>query len=365
LPPPYVSTVDSGNLAGHLIVLRQGYRDLLDQPIIGPQVCAGLLDTLGLIAESLPLDEEDACIHEVARSLETAPSTVGGYRELLRNVIERIPGLPKTGGAGRWRDRLEAQCRSWLEDMTYFLPESGEADDREPPTLAQLVSCDGKIRTPGEESSLPHNLARLLTRHDEIIGSADRRVEVMDFGFLYDHDRRLFAIGYNVLGARLDNSYYDLLASEARLASFIAIAKGDVPTEHWFHLGRALVPADSRSVLVSWGGSMFEYLMPLLVMRGYPATLLTETYQTIVDRQIEFGRGHRVPWGMSESAFNVRDANQNYQYRSFGVPGLGLKSGLGSDIVVTPYATLLALPVRPAAAIANLRAFVGEEMTGP
>ena len=130
----------------------------------------------------------------------------------------------------------------------------------------------------------------------------------MDYGFLYDPTRHLLAIGYNVDERRLDASYYDLLASEARLASFVAIAQGQLPQENWFALGRLLTTAGGEPVLLSWSGSMFEYLMPLLVMPTYENTLLDQTYRAAVARQIEYGRQRGVPWGISESGYNTIDA---------------------------------------------------------
>jgi cyclic beta-1,2-glucan synthetase len=151
-----------------------------------------------------------------------------------------------------------------------------------------------------------------------------------------------------------------LLASEARVASFIAIAKGDVPQEHWFRMGRQLTSVDGGRALISWTGTMFEYLMPLLVMRDYHDTLLSETYDGVVSRQIEYGAERGVPWGISESAYAARDLQMNYQYGPFGVPGLGLKRGLIEDLVVSPYSTILASSVKPAEAVENLRVLEGE-----
>ena len=176
----------------------------------------------------------------------------------------------------------------------------------------------------------------------------------MDFRFLFDRSRKLFAIGYQQSAHALDPSYYDLLASEARLASFIAIAKDDVPVEHWFHLGRTLTRATGETALVSWSGSMFEYLMPALVMRAFPHTVLGETYESAVRRQMAYGAERGVPWGVSESAYNLRDRHLTYQYRAFGVPDLALKRGLASDLVIAPYASALALLVEPGRALANL-----------
>ena len=178
----------------------------------------------------------------------------------------------------------------------------------------------------------------------------------MDFTLLYDKRRKLFAIGYDDRSGRLDGSRYDLLASEARLASFVAVAKGDVPTEHWFRLGRALSVAEQGTALVSWSGSMFEYLMPLLVMPSRPSSLLDQTYRSAVRRQAAHGRAAGTPWGVSECAYNVRDRHDTYQYRAFGVPDLALKRGLDRDVVIAPYASMLALAVDPHRALANLAA---------
>ena len=186
----------------------------------------------------------------------------------------------------------------------------------------------------------------------------------MSFKFLYDEERALFSIGYNVGGARLDASYYDLLASEARLASLIAIAKGDIPQEHWFRLSRPRAELSSGSVLLSWSGSMFEYLMPLLVTRTYENTLLDETCDSVVSAQRAYGAKQDVPWGISESAYNTMDLGMTYQYRAFGVPGLGLKAGLADDLVVTPYATALAALIRPELAAQNLRALALDGLEG-
>ena len=173
----------------------------------------------------------------------------------------------------------------------------------------------------------------------------------MNFRFLHDRQRQIFAIGYRLADAegpgRLDPSFYDLLASEARLASFVAIAKGDVPDSHWFHLGRLLTSVDGASTLLSWSATLFEYLMPQLVMKNYPETLLAQSCRSAVRRQVEYGRQSGVPWGISESGFNAVDRHGNYQYKAFGVPGLGLKRGLGDDLVVAPYATALAAMVDP------------------
>jgi len=191
----------------------------------------------------------------------------------------------------------------------------------------------------------------------------------MDFGFLYDRQRQLFVIGYRLADAggpgRPDLAYYDLLASESRLASFFAIAKGDVPQSHWFHLGRLVVSVKGVPTLVSWSATMFEYLMPLLLMRTYPGTLLDQSCRMVIGRQMRYGRERHVPWGISESAYDLVDRLGNYQYKEFGVPGLGLKRGLADELVVAPYATALAALLAPAEAAANLRHLAAAGAEGP
>ena len=198
--------------------------------------------------------------------------------------------------------------------------------------------------------------AEMSRRLRDIAAVCKRFFDEMDFRFLFDQSRKLFSIGYRAAEGSLDSSCYDLLASEARLASFIAIAKGDVPSSHWFHLGRALTPVGGGSALISWSGSMFEYLMPALVMRSPAESILSQTDAHVVFRQIEYGTERGVPWGVSESAYYARDIDFTYQYSSFGVPGLGLKRGLSQDLVIAPYATALAAMVDPTAAVENFAA---------
>ncbi len=192
--------------------------------------------------------------------------------------------------------------------------------------------------------------------------------ETMRFAFLYDAPRRLFAIGYRLADAegpgRLDPSYFDLLASEARLASFLAIARGEVPQAHWFHLGRLVTSVDGSPTLLSWSATLFEYLMPLLLMRSYPDTLLDQTCHMVVRAQRRYASERGVPWGISESACNVVDRHETYQYKAFGVPGLGLKRGLGDELVVAPYATALAAMIEPAQAARNLRRLAAQGLAG-
>ncbi|MHB1224195.1 MAG: GH36-type glycosyl hydrolase domain-containing protein [Gemmatimonadaceae bacterium] len=223
-----------------------------------------------------------------------------------------------------------------------------------------LAVRQGCLATAGDAAT-PADIANRLTALARL---AMAYVQAMDFRFLFDRQRKLFSIGYDLTSHSADASFYDLLASEARLASFVAIAKRDVPVDHWFHLGRTLTRTAGATALISWSGSMFEYLMPMLVMRSLPFTLLGQASEGAVQRQIAYAAAHRVPWGKSESAYNLRDRHLTYQYRAFGVPDLALKRGLGRDLVIAPYATALAIMVEPARALANLAAIEREGAMG-
>ncbi|HVS03049.1 MAG TPA: glucoamylase family protein, partial [Thermoanaerobaculia bacterium] len=250
-------------------------------------------------------------------------------------------------------------------------------------TLAPLppryVSTVDSGNLAGSLMTLAAGLHELARQRDEVdparaptLDALARRATAfadgMRFGFLFDTQRKIFTIGYRLADAegpgRPDLSYYDLLASESRLASFIAIAKGDVPQTHWFHLGRLVTSVDGAPTLLSWSATLFEYLMPLLVMRGYPETLLDQSCRLALRAQIRFGADQGAPWGISESGFNVTDREGNYQYKAFGVPGLGLKRGLGDELVVAPYATALAAMLEPTAAARNLRRLAALGMEG-
>jgi cyclic beta-1,2-glucan synthetase len=207
-------------------------------------------------------------------------------------------------------------------------------------------------------------LESLRERLTALAVSARAMALAMDFAFLVDEERKLLSIGYSGLENSLDPSCYDLLASEARLASLFAIAKGDVSTRHWFRLGRSATPLRSGSALISWSGSMFEYLMPILVVREPAGSLLAQTDRLVVARQQAYGRALGVPWGVSESAFNARDIELTYQYSNFGVPGLGLKRGLANDVVIAPYATGLAAMLDAPGACRNFARMAGMGAVG-
>jgi cyclic beta-1,2-glucan synthetase len=332
LEPRYVSSVDSGNLAGHLIALAHACRALGERPGLGPAALTGIEDAALLVGESARgLDEPrlDRALAVVAAAVAATPGTPAEWAARLAELAARAEqvtslarALVETHGA-RAREVL-----AWAEAMRASV--ASHARDLEP-------------------------LEPLTARLARLADVAETLVTGMDFGCLFDPQRHLFSLGFRVSEGTLDPGCYDLLASEACLTSFVAIAKGDAPVSHWFRLGRALTPVAQDSVLVSWSGSMFEYLMPGLVMRAPAGSLLDQTAQLVVRRQIAYGAERGVPWGVSESAYNVRDLEMTYQYSNFGVPGLGLRRGLGEDVVVAPYATGLAAMVDPAAAIRNFQ----------
>ncbi len=345
LEPIYVSTVDSGNLAGHLIALSQSCRELIQRPLFGPEVLGGVRDALQLVLDSVEMAE-----HAQPTGMATAVQ-LGEAAATMSVALEDPPtSLPE------WverLDKLETQAEILLDIARTLSNDVEDGTLSEVLTWAEAVQNCVQSHIRDLETSLPEGATALEHRLSALALLAEGMVRAMDFRFLYDSSRRLFSIGYRVTEGRLDPSSYDLLASEARLASFLAIAKGDVSPRHWFLLGRSLTPVGRGAALVSWSGSMFEYLMPLLVMRQPAHSLLDLTCRLVVGRQIRYGTERKVPWGVSESAYNVRDVQLTYQYSAFGVPGLGLKRGLFEDVVVAPYATALAAMVNPKAALNN------------
>jgi cyclic beta-1,2-glucan synthetase len=345
LEPIYVSTVDSGNLAGHLISLARGCRELMHRPAFGPEILEGVRDALQLVLDS---------VEKVEHPQRTQTVTAVQLREATVAMSALLEEPPTSHP--EWVERLEAldvQAENLLDIARAV---SGDVEDQsrsEVHTWAEAVRDSVQSHSRDLETTLPDAATILGHRLSALALLAEGMVQAMDFRFLYDSSRRLFSIGYRVADGTLDPSCYDLLASEARLGSFVAIAKGDVSPRHWFLLGRSLTPVGLGAALVSWSGSMFEYLMPLLVMRQPAQSLLDLSCRLVVGRQIRYGAERKVPWGVSESAYNVRDVQLTYQYSGFGVPGLGLKRGLFEDVVVAPYATALAAMVDPGAALDN------------
>ena len=343
LDPRYVSTVDSGNLAGHLIALANSCRGWIDLPIVYAQSFAGVLDSLNLAREArleLPddrrmhatsRDQIDDAIAALAAALDRAAGAstdIGTRLGVTMPFVATLVDIVRTL-AGEWGDEAGGDLLFWSE-ATQRSMESWHRD--------VLLT---------EDSS--HSLKKRLAA---IEATARGMAEEMRFDFLFDHQRRLLSIGCTADGT-LDSNCYDLLASEARLASFIAIAMNDIPARHWFRLGRPVTPVGKGAALLSWSGSMFEYLMPSLVMRAPAGSLLEQTSRLIVQRQISYGAELGIPWGISESAYNARDLELTYQYSNFGVPGLGLKRGLRENAVIAPYATALAAMVDPEGAVRN------------
>ncbi|MEG2962328.1 MAG: glucoamylase family protein, partial [Janthinobacterium sp.] len=370
LQPMYISTVDSGNLAGHLLTLQPGLVELYDAPIMGPQIVDGIRTTAQVLQEFIAAEGEGQEVRSSLALLQmpAAPASLAEWHAYLSTANGAADALlsltlqSEDGERSMWSGALARQCRAALAELLQLAPWAAQAGIdaawQRVPTLRELAKLDVAEGTPPELAALLAQGREQAGRHMRDIAHAAgqaRDFAQIEYGFLYNPSTKLLAIGYNVSERRLDPSYYDLLASEVRLASFIAIAQGQLPQEHWFALGRQLCMVAGQPVLLSWSGSMFEYLMPLLVMPNYPNTLLDQTYHSVIEAQIDYGRQRDVPWGISESGYNTVDASLNYQYRAFGVPGLGLKRGLGDDLVVAPYASMMGLMVQPEASCQNLQ----------
>ena len=439
LEPQYISTVDSGNLAGHLIAVKQAAIELPEQKLLDARLLQGLADSFLLLREEAlrigALKERTRVVSwkQLHREIEAALLLIEVTREApddlrlwarffhemtahagevkdIAQALEQEQGpqaKESFAGLSFWSAAPLNQLTAARRDFDTLLYWDATFTDRLAPlmegaapqlgsrwrkisallgasvTVAEIPeryaqaldelkalsaalaaleipdreALSSELAFLGEAIERKAQAAReLLQRAGALAHACDLLVEAMDFRFLFDEGRKLFVIGYNVSEARPDNSLYDLLASESRLASLVAIAKGDAPQEHWFRLGRQLTQIDGAGrALVSWTATMFEYLMPLLVTRDYADTLLDQTCQTVVARQIAYGREQKVPWGISESAYNARDLQFNYQYGPFGVPGLGLKRGLSEDLVIAPYASVLAAMVAPRAVLQNLQ----------
>lgn len=402
LKPRYVSSVDSGNMACYLILLKQGIKELLSRPLVGRELVLGLKDTIRLdyadngksipsIINMLEIGE-DMTLTEWRLTLNQL-GNIGKYTDrqinLFQNEIDEI--VP-------WVDLL-------LDTPKAILGENGLSEDVKESfnRLVERLNKDFTLRKILDEyhdilddlskvilslrrSKIPEQQSRRITtwlkqleialgeshmaarkiamRCKKLINWIEDMFNNMDFTVLYNEKRELFSIGYDIEADELQDVYYDLLASEARQTSFVAIAKGDIPQKHWFKLSRSLTLVGDSRCLLSWGGTMFEYLMPLLIMKNYKNTLWDETYQTVIKGQKQYGDQKHVPWGVSESAFYAFDLQLNYQYKAFGVPKLGLMTGLIKDIVVAPYASIMGLAIDPLAAMRNIENLLSEGMGG-
>jgi len=402
LLPRYVSTVDSGNLVGLLLTLRQGLLALPDQPIFSGSIYQGLRTTAGIIQDFSKghdaeiTDKVLAILNVAAYEGSSSLSSVKKHLDELTVLIDELTEHQKDSGTDlyKWTSRLSLQIHRIREDLTQLVPwlELLPA----PEHFAELAAID-HIPSLLSIQDTPSLFLHHIDRYQQQENSADEKewlismgsllakgsslaveriilleqvaqeceeLSKVEYDFLFNKSTALLRIGYNVEEQRKDDSYYDLLASEARLGVFVAIAQGKLPQESWFALGRLLTNSPGDPILLSWGGSMFEYLMPQLIMPAYENTLLHQTNKATVKRQIEYAGQRGVPWGISESGYNMVDANLNYQYRAFGVPGLGLKRGLGDDIVIAPYASMLALMISPAKACNNLQLLSKEGFEG-
>jgi cyclic beta-1,2-glucan synthetase len=419
LTPRYVSTVDSGNLLASLWVFERGCQDLLRTPLLNQSSLRGLADTLGVLREETAQDVSMVApfraLHPLLRG------KVKGQELIIRLRMANNPRQQPQDTRrwqepgderGYWTSRLERELTAWTEVIDHYLrwmeTLAQPADSflrplgedivrlrgravRDIPSLQTLannlagtpwVGVDAILSwrgTPGlrpevavwieqlktEYQQARDNAASAVSRLEALATSASRLAAGIDMRFLYDSSRRLFGVGYAVGGPVNFSSHYDLLGSECRLASLVAIAKGDVPIEHWYALGRPRLSVPGGAVLLSWSGTMFEYLMPLLFMRNFANSLLDQACREAVRQQMLYGHDKGIPWGISECAHGALDTNQIYQYRAFGVPSLALRPDLDDDLVVTPYATMLALRIDPVAAVNNLKRLHALGFDGP
>ncbi|HWV14274.1 MAG TPA: glucoamylase family protein [Cellvibrio sp.] len=408
LPPRYISSVDSGNLVGHLLTLRAALSAQPDEKIVAQNIFAGLLDTLHILMD-LPLSLQAlakasiASLHyQLITAIAVKPASLHATYKILKLMLKDAEVLTaqlrdrtaEDDDFSFWVRLFGEQVKSAYDELLFMapwvelviaiegLPQFSQLDAI--PNLSSLATAKNKLLTEIDErlrmasglggaerqataaeqfalKELRGRVALGCEHASERIALIEKLIEQLsdfanvEYEFLYDRSRHLLAVGYNIDEFRRDNSFYDLLASEARLTNFVGIAQGHLSQESWFALGRLRTATGGEPTLVSWSGSMFEYLMPNLVMPSYEGTLLDQTCRSAVARQIAYGNQRQLPWGISESGYNTVDAGLNYQYHAFGVPGLGLKRGLAEDTVIAPYASALALMFAPAEACSNLQ----------
>lgn len=377
LDPRYISTVDSGNLAAGLICIRESVRKTMNSRGINPAIWEGLEDTVKTV-QTILTDHWDReflhgdfknrvrllCDSLLSKLNVREPGSADDDLALLKELkddaaalsaIDLLPLGSKLSDSVMqdllfWQDSPLTLIEKAIKELKPFC--ESDLKDLEKYSAAELLKLSAGGDFSNEATALLNKWGYIS---GEIADKADRFVDEMNFSFLYLEKRGLFTIGYNVEKAQADTGTYDLLASEARIASYIAIAKGDVPVEHWFRLSRRLTSLSRNEILLSWGGTMFEYLMPLLFHRSYPDTLLEHTGENVLTWQQEYGRKCDLPWGYSESAYYFLNLDMHYQYRAFGAPGLGLKRGLAEEYVVAPYASVLGLMVDPERSMKNLK----------
>ena len=421
LEPRYISTVDSGNLAVSLIAVKQGCLETASRPPVDAALWTGLSTNFDLLLQAVrPLsawdpsrtpEHENTFRQKVAEAAQ-APET---WHHLLADLSNRFwpdferligetirasddPAPQALNDIHIWLERFGHHLRAMARDIDTYMPwmEALEAPPADAAALAgqlrealhptaplssagaRLAKTLELIDTAADDADADW-LARLRQAAERGLGeqvalrdaihdvatTADVMAFGMDFTFLYNPDVRLFRIGHNLSSGQSDANHYDLLASEARVSSFFAIAKHDAPVEHWYFLGRPITRLRGKPSILSWNGSMFEYLMPPLFLPRKRDTLLGESEATAVEYQRNYARNRGVPWGISESAFSVTDSDGNYQYRAFGAPGLGIRRGLTDDLVIAPYASALALCIEPDASTRNLESLAALGALGP
>lgn len=404
LNPRYISTVDSGNLAGYLYLTSQGLEEYSGSIVLSKNKIYGLCDTLYLCSEEI-----EKTIHIKDFYLNTIKDISGMdidivvWKKILMDVWSKSVEIDKIQGSENlyWNHKCRHLVSRALRELQKLFPWVDLIIER-PDTMEGLCEriklipsqfslkdlsfeidnilkeTNHNLKNLKEESSekewlnqlntllinSKEEIEKLIKRINNIQERLNDMADSTDFSMLYDKDRGLFAIGYDIERDSLGTSYYDLLASESRQASFIAIAKGDVEQKHWFKLSRAMTLMGRSKGLVSWSGTMFEYFMPLLIMENYPDTLLNETYMAVIDGQKRYCSERRVPWGISESAYHNFDQNLNYQYKAFGVPGIGLKRGLVYELVISPYSTVLASQIDLMGAVDNIKYLIEEGLEG-
>ncbi|NSW91494.1 MAG: glycosyl transferase [Firmicutes bacterium] len=432
LRPAYVSTVDSGNFVGYLMVVRQAIEDILNSSPVDINMALGLKDILNIIKEEVKSIEVEPSIDNnfniniafleeqvdiyLEISILKGEIDVEHWKKLLEQVISSMKRYTSNKKFNNfpWLDKLLLTAEIYKKELVSFLPlskvsicndYSASLDSESRQIIEEFIfkifkghkvgsllfnqlpnlyedmikeiqnmldiTDNGSPRQIGKGKALLKELAEdieaaaikageFINLCNSLSERINKLINNVKFSTLYDKKRQLFYIGYDVEKNRFSKAYYDLLASESRQTSFIAIARGEVDKKHWFKLGRRLTMADDCRGLVSWTGTMFEYLMPLLIMANYENTLMDETYRCVVKTQKTYGRKRNIPWGVSESAYYAFDINLNYQYKAFGVPELGLKRGLVNDMVIAPYSTMLALNLDPNGTIENIHRLMEE-----
>ncbi len=441
LPPRYVSVVDSGNLAGCLLVLKQGCLEMCSTPILSRRRWEGFIDTLDILSgilkeqsfDKTDLFENVAGIKiMVIEALDNPETWVTLLMELYNTQLVRMDRMlieivrRNTGTVDIsilkelriWSGKMRRHLGNMLREINTLFPwmihicnppelfshaDTARAvvdawrflmDSLPPcpsPEMIRVIIPRVRFRLNSlivllKDEPLSSESARdakewcfklkdlideslkesgnILEKINDLAAAAEKEFRGISFSFLFSRRRKVFHIGYNVESGHLDPNYYDLLASEARLASLVAIGKGDVPRSHWLHLARPLIVTEGMKTLISWSGTMFEYLMPILLAGNYENSILEQSCRAAVKHQIAYGRSKNVPWGITESSYYSFDSGMHYQYRAFGVPDLGFKRGLEEDLVISPYASLLALPIEPNAVLSNIKDLSAKGLLG-